>query len=452
MSHVADEFSWVGHLVGGKVVAAQRQVARRHGGRPAWFVDVDRQGVLMACYARMQRPENRDGGAALRREYEILRALQEAGLRVPEVYAFSDHPLGIVMERLRGHGDYLLITDPARRQILDHQFLEELVKLHQIEIGPFSELGIPVPSSAAEYVTLDLDVWERAYRKMVQRPVPLLEFTLRWLRRHIPTPPERPVVVQGDTGPGQYMFEGDRMTGVIDWEFAHIGDPMLDLALIRGRDFYNPGADLGDWFRTYEKLRGATIDWPKLSYYTVKAMAITPLSLAGLCQAMFPGTDHAEWYAETATYGRATAEALAEAVGIRLDPVELPERSPGRVADMFGVMEENLRGELMPGDELGQYRMSLVLRLLTMVRNADALDGRLVELELDDMAAVLGRRPVNLVEGDRLLNALVDREDPDRDTHLIAYLWRRTIREEFLLRGALGAGEEAVLRPLEQLR
>ncbi len=452
MSTYGDDVTWVERLIGGKVVRAERQLARRHGGRPAWFVDIDRGGELIACYARMQRPENADGGVALRREYGILGALREAGLRVPEVYGCSEHPLGILMERLPGHGDYLLIADPAQRRTLDHQFLEELVKLHQLDIAPLQELGVPLPSSPAEYLTLDLEGWERVYRGTVRRPVPLLEFTLRWLRRHIPAPPARPVIVQGDTGPGQYMFEGDRMTGIIDWEFAHIGDPMLDLALIRGRDFYNPGADLRDWFRTYEDLGGTAIDWPKLSYYTVKALAITPLSLAGLCQDMFAGTDHAEWYAETATYGRATAEALAEAVGAPLDPVDLPDRCPGRVAGIFDVMEENLGGELMPGDELGRYRMGLVLRLLTMVRNAEALDGSLTELELDDMASVLGRRPADLLDGDRMLNVLVAQEDPGRDADLIAYLRRRSVREEFLLRGALGAGEQAVLRPLDQLR
>ncbi|MGO9854199.1 MAG: phosphotransferase family protein [Acidimicrobiales bacterium] len=452
MSEVHDDFRWVERLIGGKVIRAERQVARRHGGRPAWFIDVDRATDVIPCYARMQRPENADGGSALRREFEILRALDEAGVRVPKVYACSDDPLGILMERLPGHGDYSLLTDEARRKTLDHQFLEELVKLHQVDIGPFIELGVPVPSSTAEYVTLDLDVWEGLYRAMIQTPVPLLEFATRWLRRNIPAPPERPVLLQGDTGPGQYMFDGDRMTGIVDWEFAHIGDPLLDLALIRGRDFYNPGADLADWFRTYETLAGINIDWPTLSYYTVKAMAITPLALAGVCQTMLPETDHAEWYAETATYGRATAQALAEAIDVPLGAVELPDPHPGRFKSMFDVMEENLRGELMPSDDFGQYRMGLVLRLITMVRNADALDRSLVELELDDMATVLAERPGDLAEGDQLLNAVVRQEDPDRDADLVAYLWRRAVREEFLLRGALGAGEQSVLVPLDQLR
>jgi hypothetical protein len=303
-------------------------------------------------------------------------------------------------------------------------------------------------------VTLDLDVWEGLYRAMIKRPVPLLEFATRWLRRNIPAAPARPALLQGDTGPGQFMFDGERMTGIVDWELAHIGDPMLDLALIRGRDFYNPGADLADWFRIYEKLSGMEIDWPTLSYYTVKAMAITPLALTGMCQnmSMFPATDHAEWYAETATYGRATAQALAEAIGVPLRSVELPDPQPGRLSGMFDVMEGNLRGELMPEDAFPQYRMGLVLRLVTMVRNSDSLDGPLVELELDDLGTVLGRRPTNMAGGDELLNALIEHEDPDRDAELAAYLWRRAIREESLLRGALGAGERAQLIPLDQLR
>ena len=465
MASGVEECGWVGVLLGGRVVRAERQGARRHGGRPAWFVDVEVEvagggggAELRRCYVRMERPEHGDGRAALRREYRVLQALRAAGVRVPEMYALSEDPPAIVMEYLAGEGEYLLLTDPERRRGLDHQFLAELVKVHQADIGPFVALGLKVPSTPAEYVTLDLDTWQAAYHATVRRPVPLLEFTCRWLRRHIPPAPERPVLVQGDTGPGQFMFDGADMTGIVDWEFALLGDPMLDLALIRGRDFYNPGADLRDWFATYERLSGTPIDWPKLSYYTVKATAITPLSLAGLCQTMYPGADHAEWYAEAATFGRATAQALCEDIGVApAAAVELPERRPGRLAPMYDVMEENLNGELRPADARGGHRMDLVLRLLTMVRNADALDGPLIELELDDLAGVLGgRRPGDLAAGDEALLALIADEDGDRDGDrdgdLAAYLWRRTIREEHLLRGALGAGESAVLVPLAALR
>src|SRR5437879_834962 len=145
-----DEFTWVEAMIGGRVVRAERQGARRHGGRPAWYVDVERDGALVKCYARMQRPQNEDGGAALLREYQVLEALDAAGVGVPKVHGFSADPIGILMECLPGDGDYLLITDEQQRRTLDHRFVEELVKLHTADIQPFAELGMAVPSSPGE--------------------------------------------------------------------------------------------------------------------------------------------------------------------------------------------------------------------------------------------------------------------------------------------------------------
>ena len=62
MTGVSDDFTWAGRLVGGSVVRAERQGARRHGGRPAWYVDVERDGQRIGCYAGMQRPQNNDAG------------------------------------------------------------------------------------------------------------------------------------------------------------------------------------------------------------------------------------------------------------------------------------------------------------------------------------------------------------------------------------------------------
>ena len=47
----------------------------------------------------------------------------------------------------------------------------------------------------------------------------------------------------------------------------------------------------------------------------MKALALTPMSLAGLCQSMPWATDYAEWWTMDATYSWATAQALAEATG-----------------------------------------------------------------------------------------------------------------------------------------
>ena len=61
-------------------------------------------------------------------------------------------------------------------------------------------------------------------------PDPALVFTLRWLRGNVPDVDGPVVLVQGDTGPGNFMFADGRVVAVVDWELAHLGDPMDDIA------------------------------------------------------------------------------------------------------------------------------------------------------------------------------------------------------------------------------
>jgi hypothetical protein len=250
------------------------------------------------------------------------------------------------------------------------------------------------------------------------------------------------------------MFDGPTLTGIVDWEFAQLGDPHLDLALIRGRDFYNPGADLRRWFQTYQELSGTAIDWDALAVYSVKALALTPMSLAGLCQSMPWTTDYAEWWTMNATYSRATAQALAEATGVvtAADDVVLPEPVVGTVDGFLDVMDAVVDHEFRPADPFGSSRADQAMRLTRMIRNAAGSERELTALELDDLGTVLGHRPRDPISGDAELVGVIAEDDPSRDADLAAYLWRRTIRHEALFVGALGAGEGAVLQPIADLR
>jgi hypothetical protein len=311
--------------------------------------------------------------------------------------------------------------------------------------------------------------------------VPIVELATRWLRRNLPAPPERLSLVQGDTGPGQFLFEMPaaevaanadvgaaadaeasaslraakrglpRVTAIIDWEFAHLGDPVLDLAQIRTRDFYNPGIDLARWIARYEHFSGTRVDRRKLAYYTVKSMAITPLALAGMVQDMHPRTDHAEWYAQDVCYKRATAEALCEALGVAPDSPPLPPALPTERTPIFALLEENLRDEHGPSapSDYARYRQGLALRLAAHLRNADALGPALEAQELEDLGALLGAAQRSRADAERALLRAIEANTGARDAQLAAYLYRRAVREEALWRGALGAGETAVFQRLK---
>jgi aminoglycoside phosphotransferase (APT) family kinase protein len=441
---------WVEQTLGGRVVSCDRQGARRSGGRPAFFIDVETPHGLERCYARMHRGPMQSAEFSLAREFAVLEELARAGIAAPRPLGFCPDPEGILLERLAGEDDYCAIRDPAQQDAIDRAFVAELAKLHALPTAPFVARGLALPRTREEFALGDLASWERGFEASIQRPVPVVSFMRNWLHRNLPKAPARAVVVQGDTGPGQFMFEGQRLTGIVDWEFAHLGDPMLDLGLVRGRDFYNPGADLRKWFALYEEFSGTPIDVPRLRYYTVKALIITPLALAGLVQRMPTGTDHAEWYAQYATYTRATLEALAEAIGIALENEALPALPASPNARLFDLLDADLRDQQQSAsaDDYQRYRVAMTARLSVILRNADAFGRELRERDRDDQAALLGHRPATAEDAELALERLVQESGARREAELLRYFHRQARREEHLLRGALGAGEHSVFQRL----
>jgi aminoglycoside phosphotransferase (APT) family kinase protein len=442
---------WTESQLGGRVVSCERQGERRSGGRPAFFIDVDAgDRGLVKLYAPMSRGPTQSPVYTLAREHAVLEELHAAGIAVPAPLGHCPDPEGILLEQLEGDDDYSLITDPAQRDAIDRAFLGEIAKMHALDAARFEKRGFAAPTSAEEFALADLAHWEAGYERGILRPVPLVEFARGWLHRNVPAAPERPVLIQGDTGPGQFMYQGSTLVGIVDWEFAHLADPMLDLAQIRIRDFYNPGADMSRWMALYAELSGTPIDWPRLRYYTVKAMIITPLALAPVVQTMHPRTDHAEWYAQDLCYQRGTIEAIAEAIGSPLERPALPEPPPGEHAPLYELLEENLAHELGPAFDDGyfQYRTRLAGRLVRYARNVDRLGPAFGELELDDLGELLGRRPATSEDGAGAIAAFVASAGPEHDEALVHYFYRHAVRREALMAGALGAGEGATLQPL----
>ena len=72
---------------------------------------------------------------------------------------------------------------------------------------------------------------EREYRSF-DWPRPVFELALRWLRDHDPGPSEEVTLVHGDFRHGNLIIGPDGVRAVLDWELAHLGDPMEDLGWI----------------------------------------------------------------------------------------------------------------------------------------------------------------------------------------------------------------------------
>jgi aminoglycoside phosphotransferase (APT) family kinase protein len=76
----------------------------------------------------------------------------------------------------------------------------------------------------------ELDYWEDIVDRNALEPQPIARAGLRWLRRNPPPPPPRVTVVHGDYRVGNFLYRDAEIHGVLDWEMAHFGDPLEDLA------------------------------------------------------------------------------------------------------------------------------------------------------------------------------------------------------------------------------
>lgn len=444
-------FPWMEKELGGRITRRERQ-GRESGGRYAWFVDLEVDGRPVKTYVRGTRDESFSYVKvySTTRETKILRVLHEQGVPVPEVLAFHEDPEAVVLAHVEGRDNFNLVTDPAERDSIAEHFLEILAQLHAVDVRLFEKAGVRIPETPEEIALNDLDVWQSTYEAGVREPLPILTFACQWLRRNVPRNQVDPVLCQGDTGPGNLLFHEGRVTALVDFELAHVSDPMTDLACVRSRDLYTPIDRFPERIARYAELSGREIDFDALKFYSVKTQALVPMSLAPVMENLHAGTEHAEWIAQHVFYLRTTAQVLAEATGIELDEVELPEDRLTRFSAYYDMLIENLEQEQSPAieDAFLKNRMWFASRLARHLRHADRRGPAFEEQELDDMGELLGKRPANVMDGHRQVDALVRSATPDRDEEFIRYFHRHARREEALMEGALGLCEGAELSPL----
>ncbi len=76
-----------------------------------------------------------------------------------------------------------------------------------------------------------LDYWEAIILRDERHPQPIVRAALRRLRRNPPPPAAKISVVHGDYRSGNFLHDGaGRIIAILDWEMAHLGDPLEDLA------------------------------------------------------------------------------------------------------------------------------------------------------------------------------------------------------------------------------
>jgi aminoglycoside phosphotransferase (APT) family kinase protein len=176
------------------------------------------------------------GAHDMRREHTIQSRLAPVFGRVPAMVAFCADPAVIgsdfyVMERLEGT---ILRRDlpegmtlsPADARALCERFLDVLVELHAVDP---SAAGLDDLGRGEGYVARQVAGWSDRFRRARTADIGDYEQVMGWLDAHQPADVAT-CVIHNDFRLDNVVLSPDlRVTGVLDWEMATLGDPLMDL-------------------------------------------------------------------------------------------------------------------------------------------------------------------------------------------------------------------------------
>ncbi|MFQ5416853.1 MAG: phosphotransferase family protein [Myxococcota bacterium] len=173
-------------------------------------------------------------------EFNTYRAFYGTDVPVPEPLwleedsRWLDHPF-FVMEQLIGMeaGPTQVVAPPfdQHAEKLAQQKWSILGAIHRTDPAAVGLDSVMEAVAPGDCWKRELDHWERIIDEDELCPQPVIRAAIRWLRRSPPPPPRRSGVVHGDFRTGNFLVDTDgTIRAILDWEMAHLGDPLEDLA------------------------------------------------------------------------------------------------------------------------------------------------------------------------------------------------------------------------------
>lgn len=215
-------------------------VRRFHGGasRETYAIDVAADGRQHAMILRCDPGDSLiETPRAL--EFAAYRSFEKSGVPVPRAISLCEDNglIGtpfFVMERIEG-GEAVSPFSPdaygEHRDAIGREFFQLLGKINGAD-ALSSALAAEVECPALDQCwTRELEYWTRQIEKNALEPEPILTAAIRWLRANPPPPAQRLSIVHGDFRNGNVLHDGaGNIVAVLDWEMAHVGDALEDLA------------------------------------------------------------------------------------------------------------------------------------------------------------------------------------------------------------------------------
>jgi aminoglycoside phosphotransferase (APT) family kinase protein len=420
---------WLATVGGGEITRLERHTARRE----AWLVDVaGAGGGIVEGFLRLERSEIPDNPWSLRHETDIVEALRDTEVPVPRILARDDRLRCTLFERVPGRSDLHNAPPHQQRPVMEH-FFDIVADLHRVDIDRFAPSEFPRPATTRDCALREMDLVTKRWAGFLSKHHdPLITYGIDWLERFVPRSVSRVSLVQGDTGPANFLFEGNRVTSVIDWEWGHLGDPMEDLGNICVREFWNPSGGLSGLMERYQRRSGLPVNLEAVRYYRVQQNMRGMIPIAERTVTADPHEPLAWYLAYRYTGDRSTLEAMAESMGIALERPEMP-RDGGTVDPLAVAAEWANEHDVRPA-LTGAFAASRSMEVSILVKCMERVQRLGKEIERADLAelgTLLGRRIRSATSGRSALDSAI-RERRLDDERLIRFLARRMYRLEWL--------------------
>jgi len=263
----------------------------------------------------------------------LMASARAVGVPEPEVYYVlrSDDDLGagFIMQWLDGEALGARIARAPGladvRRTLAFECGRIMALIHSIDLAATGLRDLLETSPPQSFVE---QTWER-YR-LLAAPQPMIDYAGCWLMDHLPADIEFSLV-HNDFRNGNFMVDDKGINAVLDWEIAHIGDPMRDLGWICTNSWRFGVTELPvggfgeyeDLFAGYESVTGQKVDAEHVKFWEVFGSFWWAVGCLGMAEHYRSGPDQT---VERPAIGRRSSECQVDCVNLLIPgPVELIE-------------------------------------------------------------------------------------------------------------------------------
>ncbi len=281
-------------------------------------------------------------------EAELFRHARNAGVPEPEVFYVTQPEDGLgeafIMEWLDGEtlGSRIVRSGAFEkiRPRLAYECGRILARIHAIDLektGLNKVLATVDPESLVDLSWMQYQGYKT--------PQPMIDYAARWLKDNLPRT-TRKTLVHSDFRNGNIMFSPEGVLAVLDWEIAHIGDPMRDLGWICTNSWRFGRSDLPvggfgtyeDLFRGYEDESGIKVDPAHVKFWEVFGSFWWAVGCLTMVERFRNGPDRT---VERPGIGRRTSECQVDCVNLLIPgPVTLVETSVNSAGSEMPTIEE----------------------------------------------------------------------------------------------------------------